>query len=429
MKILIVTVGTRGDVEPYIALGRELMTSGHEVTICTCAHFAPFIREYGLDYAYVNNDFIDFMHTPAGKIILGNAGSFLETLVTAAPLLSKLGDLQERQMADVWAACKKTAPDLILYHMKAVGAPDFAEKLGVPCMLAFWLPMFVPTTRFPAMGFPDLPLGSGYRWLTYKFIRMMLIMSGRRIRKWRARHGLNPRSPGLRMRFPDGRPIPVLHGFSRHIIPRPEDWAESAIVTGYWYLNQAEHWDPPKALAEFLSRGEPPVYFGFGSIFGRDPKYVTRTILEAVRRTGVRAVLARGWGGLEPAASAHSESVMFIGSAPHSWLFPQVSAVVHHGGCGTTAAGLLAGKPGIICPFFGDQPFWGRHIARLGAGPPPIPQKNVTVERLCHAIDMVMNDPAIRRNAAVLGNRLQKENGASNAAAFITQWMENLSWM
>ncbi|MFC1813931.1 glycosyltransferase [Thermodesulfobacteriota bacterium] len=425
MKILIATIGTRGDVQPYVALGRALMESGHEITICTCAHFEPFIRENGLGYAYVNNDFIDFMHSPEGKIILGNAGSFWKTLATLVPMISKLGNLQERQMADVWAASKESAPDLILYHPKALGAPDFAEKLGVACMLAFWLPIYVPTTRFQAMGFPELPLGPGYRWLTYQLIRRILLMMSKRVSKWRIQHGLYPRSPGLRMRLPDGRPIPALHGFSRHIIPPPEDWAETATVTGYWFLNQAEHWNPPGSLTEFLSRAEPPMYFGFGSIFGRDPKHVTQIILEAVRRTGVRAVLARGWGGLEPTASAQSESVMFIEAAPHSWLFPQVSAVVHHGGCGTTAAGLLAGKPSIICPFFGDQPFWGRHVERLGVGPSPIPQKRLTVERLCHAIDVVMNDSTMRQNAATLGNRLRKENGTSNAVAFITQWMNS----
>ena len=425
MKILIATIGTRGDVEPYVALGRALMESGHEITICTCSHYEPFIREYGLGYAYVNNDFIDFMHSPEGKIILGNAGSFWKTLATLAPMISKLVNLQERQMADVWAATKESAPDLILYHPKALGAPDFAEKLGVPCMLAFWLPIYVPTTRFPAMGFPELPLGPGYRRLTYQLIRRILLMMSKRVRKWRIQNGLNPPSPGLRMQLPDGRPIPALHGFSRHIIPRPEDWPETAIVTGYWFLNQAEHWNPSRSLTEFLSRGEPPVYFGFGSIFGRDPKRITQIVLEAVRRTGVRAILARGWGGLEPGDSAQSESVMFIEAAPHRWLFPRVNAVTHHGGCGTTAAGLLAGKPSIICPFFGDQPFWGRHVERLGVGPSPIPQSKMTVDRLCRAIDRARNDSTMRENAATLGSRLSIEDGTSHAVAFINQWMNS----
>ena len=425
MKILIVSIGTQGDVQPYVALGRALMGSGHEVTICTCAHFEPFIRRYGLDYAYFSNDFIDFMHTPEGKIILGNAGSAWETLVTLVPMLPKVFHLAEQQMADIWEVCRKTAPDLILYHTQASFASDFAEKLGAPCMQAIWLPMHVPTTRFPAALFPDLPLGPWYRRLTYQIYIKMTIMLNWKTRKWRKQHGLNPRSPGLRMQLPDGRPLPVLYGFSRHIIPPPEDWVDKAIVTGYWFLDHADDWNPPESLTEFLSKDEPPVYFGFGSIFGRDPKHATQVVLEAVRRTGVRAVLAQGWGGLEPTASAQSESVMFIESAPHSWLFPQVSAVVHHGGCGTTAAGLLAGKPSIICPFFGDQHFWGRHVERLGVGPSPIPQKRLTVERLCRAIDVVMNDSTMRQNAATLGNRIQKENGTSNAVAFITQWMNS----
>ena len=423
MKILIMTIGTRGDVQPYIALGRALMESGHEVTLCTCAHFEAFIRGHGLGYGYVNNDFIDFMHSPQGKIILGNAGSFRETLVAVAPVVRKLGKLQERQMADTWAASREFSPDLILYHPKALGAPDFAEKLGVPCMMAFWLPLYAPTARFPAMGFPDLPLGPGYRRLTYRLIRRILLMMSGRVRKWRAGIGLAPRSPGLRMRLPDGRPIPVLHGFSRHLIPRPDDWPETSIVTGYWFLNQHEEWNPPQALAEFLSGGDAPVYFGFGSIFGRDPKRVTRIVLEAVRRTGVRAIIARGWGGLDPGDIEPNGSVMVLDSVPHSWLLPRVNTVVHHGGCGTTAAGLLSGKPGIICPFFGDQPFWGRQVERLGVGPSPIPQRKLSVETLCRAIDTALNDSAMRQRAAELGRRVENENGTSNAVEFINRWM------
>ena len=422
MKILIATIGTRGDVQPFIALGRALMESGHEVTICTCAHFAPFIGEHGLGYAYVNNDFIDFMHSPEGKIILGNAGSVWKTLATVVPLISKLGNLQERQMADMWVASKAFSPDLILYHPKAIGASDFAEKLGIPCMLAFWLPMYVPTAHFPAMGFPEFPLGPVYRRLTYELIGKILRMMSQRVRKWRTRNGLSPHSPGLRMRLPDGRPIPVLHGFSRHILPPPDDWPETAVVTGYWFLDQDEDWTPPQPLEDFLSRGEPPVYFGFGSIFGRDPKRVTRIILDAVRQTGVRAIFAAGWGGLDPNVAAPSESVMFIDGAPHDWLFPRVAAVVHHGGCGTTAAGLRAGKPTIICPFFGDQPFWGRQVERLGVGPEPIPQERLTVVSLCHAINTGVNDTRMRKNVADLGSRLRKENGTANAADFIMQY-------
>ncbi len=427
MKILIVTVGTRGDVEPYIALGQALREAAHEVTICTCSHFERVIREHGLEYAYINNDFIDFMHTPEGKIILGNAGSLWKTLITVIPLLSRLGQLQQRQMDDVWQACKTSASDLILYHMKAAGVPDFAEKLGVPCMLAFWLPLHVPTTEAPAMGFPNLPLGPGYRWLTYQIIRRIMVLAGKRIKKWRSQHGLPSRSNGLRMQLPNGNPIPTLHGFSRHLIPRPSDWPASATVTGYWFLDQTEDWTPPTALTDFLSADKPPIYIGFGSIFGRDPQKVTNIILEAVQRCGVRAILARGWGGIELDDFNLPDSIMVIDSVPHRWLFPQVAAVIHHGGCGTTAAGLLAGKPTLICPFFGDQPFWGQQVARLGVGPPPIPQTKLSVQLLCQAIEALLSDTKMRENAAALGRKISQENGTANAVAFIHQWMREYS--
>jgi sterol 3beta-glucosyltransferase len=154
MKILIAMIGTRGDVQPYVALGQALMESGHEITICTCAHFEPFVREYGLDYAYVNNDFIDFMHSPEGKIILGNAGSFWETIATLAPMISKLGNLQERQMADVWAASKESAPDLIIYHPTAIGAPDFAEKPGGAMHAGLLAPNVCADNQIPSDGVP-----------------------------------------------------------------------------------------------------------------------------------------------------------------------------------------------------------------------------------------------------------------------------------
>lgn len=429
MRILIATIGTRGDVQPYVALGQSLKKAGHDVSMCTCEHFEPFIRENELDYSYVNNDLIDFMHTKEGKIILGNAGNFWQTMGSVASIIPKLGKLQERQMADVWQAARETSPDLIVYHPKSIGAPDFAEKLGVPCMLAFWLPLYVKTKNFPAMGFPDLPLGPGYRRLTYTCIRMVLSVMSRKVRKWRTRNGLSPNSPGFKMRLPDGGSIPVLHGFSRYVIPRPEDWPESATVTGYWYLNQADKWNPPLSLLNFLENGESPLYFGFGSIFGRDPKRVTRIILEAIRRTGVRAILAQGWGGLELLETATSDSVMYIKDAPHEWLFPKVRAVVHHGGCGTTAAGLQAGKPSLICPFFGDQPFWGRRLEELGVGTSPLPQHKITVERLCKEIDTIMNDEMIHRKADALSSKIRKENGTTNAVTFIHQWMDKYAEM
>ena len=427
MNILILTIGTRGDVQPYVALGKGLRAAGHDVTICTCASFESFVTEHGLNYAYVNDDVIEFMHSDDGKIVMENTGNLWEAIRTAIRLLPKFGPLIRRQIHDTWESTAATNPDLILYHPKAGGAEDFAERLDVPCMLAFYLPVYVPTGDAPAMLIPNLRLGRWYNRLTYRFIAWAAWLgNGKYVNEWREAHDLPRRRGDRRLRHANNEPIPALHGFSESVIPRPSDWPDTATVTGYWFLDRLEEWQPPAEVEDFLGVGEPPIYFGFGSIFGRDPLRLTRIVLDAVKATGVRAIIASGWGGLETTGLELPETVLAIDSAPHDWLFPKVAVVVHHGGCGTTAAGLRAGRPTIVCPFFGDQPFWGARIEALGVGPGPIPQKKLSVEKLSAAINQVRSDASIQERAEVIGRQIRSEDGVANACEFIDEWSDGL---
>jgi sterol 3beta-glucosyltransferase len=212
------------------------------------------------------------------------------------------------------------------------------------------------------------------------------------------------------------RRYPVLCGFSPAVLPPPADW-KNTCVTGYWFLNEAEDWTPPSALVSFLERGAPPVYIGFGSMGSRNPQQTADLVLQAIAITGQRAILQSGWGGLS--TDDLPDSVFVVDAVPHSWLFPQVAAVVHHGGAGTTAAGLRAGVPTVIVPFFGDQPFWGRKIAALGVGTAPIPRKKLTAKLLATAIDQVVNDRSIRQNAADLGAKIRAENGLATVVDIV----------
>jgi UDP:flavonoid glycosyltransferase YjiC (YdhE family) len=173
---------------------------------------------------------------------------------------------------------------------------------------------------------------------------------------------------------------------------------------------------------DFLQSGPPPVYIGFGSMAGRDPERRAEIALEALKRSGQRGVLLTGWGGLQPRDLP--DDVYAVDSVPHDWLFPQMAAVVHHGGAGTTAAGLRAGTPTVIVPFFGDQPFWGRRVAELGVGPAPIPQKQLSVERLAAAIRTAAGDPAMRARAQELGRRIRQEDGVARAVEVFHAEME-----
>jgi sterol 3beta-glucosyltransferase len=210
---------------------------------------------------------------------------------------------------------------------------------------------------------------------------------------------------------------PTIYGFSPSVIAKPVDWQNTEIV-GDWFL-EATDWTPPDELVAFLENGPPPVYIGFGSMGIQDPEATAELILEAIARTGQRAILQSGWGGLGKADLP--DQVFLVNSVPHAWLFPRMAAIVHHGGAGTTAASLRAGVPTIVVPFFGDQPFWGQRVADLGVGTAPIPRKQLTVENLAKAIDRAVTDSTIGQRARDLGQKIQAENGIASVVAIVNR--------
>lgn len=207
------------------------------------------------------------------------------------------------------------------------------------------------------------------------------------------------------------------------LIPKPKDWAQHISISGFFFLQLAQNYTPPPDLAEFLAAGEPPVYIGFGSIVVDDPNAMTKLIFDAVKATGRRALVSKGWGGLGGDEMGPPEGVFMLGNCPHDWLFQRVSAVVHHGGAGTTAAGIAAGRPTVVIPFFGDQPFWGAMVAKAGAGPDPIPYKALTAEKLAGAIRQALKPESLER-AKILSERILQEQGSHNGAQSFHQMLK-----
>ncbi len=416
MHALLLTIGSRGDVQPFVALGVGLIRAGHRVTLATSPRFRDVIEQAGLTFAPVSDEMVALADSPAGRAMFEAMGSsYVKTLAQLLRIVRRIGPMQRDLVDGGWAAAESARPDVIVYHPKMFGAPHYAEKLNTPAVLALLFPQLVRTQAFPAVGFPDLKWGAWFNRLTY---RIVLGISGRFARyfagPWRTTHGLPsiPRHIDV-LHHADGSPIPILHAFSRHLVPAPPDWPDAATTTGFWFLDRSSDWTPPGDLRAFLGAGDPPVYVGFGSMAARNPERTTRIVLEAVERAGVRAILATGWGGLT--ASDVPASVHLLESAPHDWLFECVSAVVHHGGAGTTAAGLRAGRPTIVCPFFGDQPFWGRRVRALGVGPSPIPQKQMTPEKLAAALVQATTDAEMRERARALGEAMRSESGVGAA--------------
>lgn len=419
MHVFISTVGSRGDVQPYVALGRGLQRAGHRVTLSTAARFGPFVAEHGLAFAPTTDGLLDLMDSPLGRGALESMAQLGPALRQLPSLVRAAGPLQRDLIADSWAAVQADPPDLIVYHPKAYWAPAFADALGVPVVLAPLQPFFVPTGEWPSMGFPSLPLGPAYNRATHRTVLALTALgTDRYLRPW-LRANVVPRRPRgtTVLDTPRGAPIPVLFGYSPAVVPAPSDWPSSVAVAGFWSLPTAPDWSPPPALAAFLDAGPPPVYVGFGSMAGSDPARTARTVVAALEAAGVRGLLASGWGGL--AADALPETVAMVEQAPHEWLFARCAAVVHHGGAGTTAAGLTAGRPTVVCPFFGDQPFWGGRVEALGVGPAPVPQKRLTAEALAAAIRQATTSEPMRQRAEALGETLRAEDGVGEAVRFI----------
>ncbi len=421
MRILIITYGSRGDVQPYVALGKGLMAAGHRVLLATSERFQDFVRSHGLEYGFMNDDLLAIIDTPQGKELIENTTNLFEIIRQNIKLSRQVGPMAEAAMRESWEAAREFRPDYILYHAKAGAAPHIAEKLGIDCALATPIPMFVPTSAYPFLVFPSWKLGGWYNRLSYHVInRLHGIFLGRYARKFRDEIGL----PALRrldmLKSANGTDIPVLHAFSEAVLPRPSDWPESAVVTGYWFLDEGEDWEPPDRLRAFLNSGDRPVYIGFGSMAGRHPERLAKIAVEALQRAGLRGIIAKGWGGLQ--AADLPESILSIDAAPHDYLFPRMAGVVHHGGAGTTAAGLRAGKPSIVVPFFGDQPFWGNRVRELGAGPKPIPQKKLRAERLVVALQEATMNSNIIEAAAEIGRKIRTEDGVAKAVFQIEKW-------
>ncbi|MBL8045001.1 MAG: glycosyltransferase family 1 protein [Anaerolineales bacterium] len=414
MTIAIMALGTRGDVQPYVALAVGLQSAGHTVRVITHENYERLVRAYGLEFWPVYGDVQAVAESPEIQALL-EKGDFLAINARTA----KLAEQASLSWAkDSLAACRD-AQLLVAGVGGLFLALALAEKLNLPLMQAYVFP-FTPTRTFPAALFPKAwaNLGGAANAFSHHTLRQIMWQGSRAADKVARQQVLNlPAAPFFgpyQSHRLNGHP--VLYGISPAVIAPPPDW-QNTHVTGYWFLEAEPAWTPPAELERFLQAGPPPVYVGFGSMSNRKPEQTTELILHALRQTQQRAILLSGWNGLRK--KNLPETVYLLDSAPHSWLFSRVAAVVHHGGAGTTAAGLRAGVPSIIIPFFADQPFWGARVADLGVGPAPIPRPQLTAERLAQALAQATTNRALQQRAAQLGERIRAEDGVAQAVTVI----------
>ncbi|EMC98969.1 glycosyltransferase family 1 protein [Baudoinia panamericana UAMH 10762] len=456
MNVVIQVVGSRGDVQPFIALGKVLKdTYGHRVRLATHPNFKEFVREHGLEFFSIGGDpaqLMAFMVKNPGLMPSFDAlragdvgkrrkevGEYLKGCWRSCfEAGDGLGPEATNETIEDWTASHPTDSDAepgnrpFVADCIVANPPSFAhihcaEKMGLPLHIMFTMP-YSPTQAFPhplaniqsSNADPNLT-----NYITYTLIEMLTWQGlGDVINRFRQNSlGLEPISlvwaPGMLQRLQ----IPHTYCWSPALIPKPKDWGQNIAISGFFFLNLASNYTPAPDLKAFLDAGPPPVYIGFGSIVLDDPNEMTKLLFDAVRITGQRALISKGWGGMGADELGKPDGVFMLGNVPHDWLFKHVSCVVHHGGAGTTAAGITAGRPTVVVPFFGDQPFWGSMVARAGAGPQPIPHKQLTAENLAEAIEYCLR-PESQQRAQELADKIASERGSDIGAQSFHQFLD-----
>lgn len=421
MKITLLTIGSRGDVQPFIALGKALKAEGHSVKIATHGEFESWIRKHGLEFGNVGGDPGELM-----RLCIEYGMFTFQFLVEAR---SKFSGWIDDLLVTAWKACQGS--DLIIESPSAMAGIHIAEALKIPYFRAFTMP-WTRTRAYPhAFYVPENKRSGSFNYYSYVLIdQVFWTGTAGNVNKWRKRT-LN--LPPTSLEQMQSNKVPFLYNFSPRVVPSPLDYPDWIRVTGYWFLDEGDVWTPPVDLLDFMHKakkdGKKLVYIGFGSILVEDPAAMTKTIIEAVVQADVRCVLAKGWSDRQtktivPAAQQKGaapiveEELPFppeifpIKSIPHDWLFPQMDAVVHHAGSGTTGASLRAGVPTIVKPFFGDQFFFAMRIEDLGVG---ICLKRLTAVNFRKALKDATTDGRIIEAARKLGEKIREEDGVKNA--------------
>jgi UDP:flavonoid glycosyltransferase YjiC (YdhE family) len=414
--VVIFTIGTQGDVRPCVALGQCLNRAGYPVRIATSSNFSELVRNAGLEFHPVTANFQGMLEANNS---IGDHGLNLREI-------ARIFREQYTSWAANWVqeglAASEGAGLLIGVSNSILLAKALSEARGIPFAIARLQPVTLSRILPPIMlscARKQVPgaVSLGAHYLMFELLWDVMRPAINDI----VRPQLQlKRHPWYGPYFRDLQVAKTINGFSEHVLPRPSDWTECSQVTGYWFLDQPG-WNPSRELQDFLDAGPKPVYIGFGSMVAGNAGAFTQAVLEGVKQSGRRAVLATGWGALNGPDGVQSEQIFFLRQAPHDCLFPLMAGAVHHGGAGTIAASVRAGIPSVVVPFFGDQPFWAHCLHKRGVAPPALERKTLTAAALASSLKAI-REPRIRENAAALGRAVRAEDGVGEAVRWLRHW-------
>ncbi|MGW4118027.1 glycosyltransferase [Nocardia sp. NPDC004711] len=404
-RIILVGIGSRGDIAPLTGLGVGLRDAGHEVVVASHWMFAEQITGCGLEFRQMPLDIdIDMTDTDINRLAAGWK-------------FSSPSGVRSMGLGMIETLLDEPADALLLPPPTEYAGLPLAEAKGIPAIGLRFQPLSATAAHAPAaLGAYDFGArgnrlaGDFGAWFNDRFYAGT-------IAGFRRALGLPSISAFDLRRGRTAAEWPILNGFSPSVVPRPGDWRPGLEVTGYWWPPRPDDWEPPADLVEFLDAGPAPVFLGFGSMVdsAAGSARMSAIIGAALRRAGVRAIVQTGWLQLDIAG----DDVLTIGEVPHDWLFPRMSALVHHCGAGTTAAGLRAGVPAIGAPVYADQPFWAQRLIDVGVSPATIPYSKLSKDRLTAALKQAITDTGLRDNATRLAARIAAEDGVGLAVKAI----------
>ncbi len=406
MNVTILTYGSRGDVQPYLALAVGLQMRGHRVKLAAPHRFADFVAGYNVPFVPLAGDPEEISRR------FNDAGNNAWKMVNG--IREYVNSIALDVTRDAFAACDDA--DLIVHSfLFTTGAHSLAYQRGIPDVSIQTFPIFAPTRAYPPVALPFLPTGALSYFAHWLNTQIFWYGGNSGYHQKRKSHP-DIFSFDLFWPFdekPPRRATPLLFAVSPTVLPPAREWTHRARVTGYLFLDSPADYTPPATLSRFLDAGRAPICVTFGSMLHRASNRIAESVLDAIRLSGQRAVVLTGWDGWKGLTS--TEDLLFLDSVPHDWLLPRCKAVIHHGGAGTTAASLRAGIPNIVVPFAGDQMFWGRRVEALGAGPSPVPVKRLTAARLISALARA-EEEGQKGRARLVGRAIRAEDGVGEAA-------------
>lgn len=408
MKISMLSIGSIGDVRPFTLLGKELKSRGHEITIAAFPQFRETVLASGLAFFPLNGN--------AGKMINAVMQPDTNGLTYLPRLLKNFGQTIPDLIQSMTDSCIGSEAMICNYFGSVYYS--IAELYNIPCFQVHYFPMD-PTAEFPISSVRNQHMSKPFNLASYKIGYFVISMVEKHfLSSWRKGHLLSQNRSITKPDYTAGsRSVPVLYAISPSFLQRPKEWNNSIHMCGFFLDDLRINYRPSTSLLHFMEKGAAPVYIGFGSMNAGNMNKLLTIILKAICATGIRAII---FPGDTCSHQSSGDQIYFVSEfVPHDWIFPRVSAVIHHGGAGTTATGLRHGKPTLIIPFAGDQPFWGNLVARTGCGPQPLFRKNLSVHKLAQRMKDLISNPLYREKAAEMSIKIKEESGIQTAADII----------